>query len=268
MSNGQELPFDEFLMTTPPEVVRRCPTAVTGIKAQWYFNCPPLRLHCDNERCGGTREFSPADSTTGVSFSEVSNVFLTYTCNNCKETTYIYAIRGTYDGVVVKFGQVPPHAPVVPGRVRSLVKDDWPLLRRGVSCEGRGYGIGAYAYYRRLVDNTWQRLIREIRDVATQEGADNAIIQQLNEAIEMTEFSRAVDHIKDAIPRSLFIEGRNPLTLLYKATSKGLHELTDDQCLSLAGAIRRVLFALAERSAALLKDRAAMKSALGSLLDS
>ena len=68
------------------------------------------------------------------------------------------------------------------------------------------------------------------------------------------------------MPQSLLIGGHyNPLTLLHKALSVGLHEQTDAYCLELAHDIRLVLGELAERLSSALKDEAELNEAVARL---
>ena len=55
------------------------------------------------------------------------------------------------------------------------------------------------------------------------------------------------------------------MTLLYKVTSVGLHNLTDEECLQQAADIRMVLTALLENIADVLKDQNELKSAVARL---
>ncbi len=52
------------------------------------------------------------------------------------------------------------------------------------------------------------------------------------------------------------------MTLLYGATSKGLHEMDDEECLKKATAIRMVLFAFAQRIAELTNEHKELLEAL------
>jgi hypothetical protein len=72
---------------------------------------------------------------------------------------------------------------------------------------------------------------------------------------------KAVDAVKAALPAVLLIKGHNPLTLLHRALSEGLHAQTDKQCLELATSIRVVLTELAECITQVLKDEAELKQA-------
>lgn len=87
-----------------------------------------------------------------------------------------------------------------------------------------------------------------------------------DEALEQTQFTRAVEALRDAIPPKLLIlGGENPLTLLHQPLSVGLHELSDEECLQQAADIRMVLTAMLENIADVLKDQQALKEAAGRL---
>ncbi len=144
--------------------------------------------------------------------------------------------------------------------------EDYPIFIKGLKCEKQGFGIAAFAYYRRVVDNQKGRLITKILEVAQKLDAKPEMIGKLEQASKATQFSRAVDTIKDAIPESLLVDGRNPLKLLYTALSIGLHEESDEKCLEMAHSIRMVLSDLAERIQQALREQAELKSAVSELL--
>jgi hypothetical protein len=127
-------------------------------------------------------------------------------------------------------------------------------------------GIGAFAYYRRVVENRTGRIIEEIGRVLKQLGAKPEVLQLFVDAAKETQFSKAVDMVKDAIPDVLRIDGHNPLTLLHKALSEGIHEEGDTECLEYAHEIRLILTEVAERSAQVLKEEAELKGAVSKLM--
>lgn len=102
--------------------------------------------------------------------------------------------------------------------------------------------------------------------VAAKLGADAETIKLFDKARNETQFSKAVDDIKAAIPQALSIQGHNPLTLLHKALSEGIHAQSDEECLEVATSIRVVLTELAERISQALKDEAQLKNAVSRLL--
>ncbi len=72
--------------------------------------------------------------------------------------------------------------------------------------------------------------------------------------------------VKDALPEVLLIRAHNPLTLLHKALSIGLHGRTDEQCLESARIVRVALVEFSDRLAQVLKDDAEVTNALSQLL--
>jgi hypothetical protein len=57
----------------------------------------------------------------------------------------------------------------------------------------------------------------------------------------------------------------NPLLLLHDAFSKGVHELSDEQCLQRAHAVRTILIALADRFTLIRAENEELKQAISSL---
>jgi len=111
---------------------------------------------------------------------------------------------------------MPPFGPPVPPRVITLIGPDRDSYLKGRRSETQALGIGAFAYYRRVMENQKNRLLDEIIRVAQRTNAKQATIGLLKDAIKETQFSKAVDMVKDAIPESLLVHGHNPLTLLHR----------------------------------------------------
>lgn len=264
----------EFLESAPPdfaEEVRDRGTARPGAAgSSWYLNRPDLQLYCEN--CDGYRTYFSLDGDLYLS-EDVNYKFMRYGCRNCRSTatakTFALVVQGRGSrGVVQKLGELPPFGPPTPPRVFQLIGEDYrKLFLQGRRAENKGLGIGAYGYYRRIVEHQKGRIIDEIRRVAEKLGESAEMVKTLSEARTETQFSSAIEKIKDAIPRSLLIDGHNPLTLLHNALSEGLHELTDEECLRLATSIRVVLIELADRISAALKEEAELKSAVSALLN-
>src|SRR5271166_2758708 len=165
-----------------------------------------------------------------------------------------------------KFGEHPPFGPPIPSRLISLIGPDRELFLKGRRCENQALGIGAFVYYRRVVEDQKNRIFDEIIKVAEMVSAPPDTIAKLREAKKENQFSKAIDMIKDAIPQRLLIHGQNPLTLLHSALSRGLHEQTDEKCLELATDIRLILAELSELLGHALKDERELKEAISRLM--
>jgi hypothetical protein len=159
------------------------------------------------------------------------------------------------------------HGAHIPSRVISLIGPDREEFLLGRRAESLGFGIGAFAYYRRVVENQKGRILSEIGRVAKRLEAPPEKLKLFEAAEKETQFTKALDILKSAIPKSLLIGGQNPLTLLYAPLSEGIHELTDEQCLELATSIRVVLTELADRISRALQDQKELDDAVSRLLN-
>jgi hypothetical protein len=266
--------FAEFLESAPPDFAEEVgERIVTNPVGPDCLKRPDLQLHCESKECGGVRIFYCVDASSSYLDAGLTYVFMRYVCRNCRATatmkTFAIAIKGDDKvGLVQKLGELPPFGPPTPARVFKLIGEEYrQLFLQGRRAENKGLGIGAYAYYRRIVEHQKGRIIDEIRKVAERVGESEEMLKALSDARMERQFAAAIEKVKDAIPQSLLIGGHNPLTLLHKALSEGLHELTDEECLSLARSIRVVLVELAERISTALKEKAELKNAVSQLLN-
>ena len=246
----------------------------------WTFFAPNLTMHCDSERCGGERIYEAKPGAFLGKIGEKKDFlgrpirqerFLTYQCKNCTDREKVFALMIQMEDVkegtlrVWKLGELPFFSPHVPSRVITLIRDDLELFLQGRRSENSAQGIGAFVYYRRVVVNQWGRLLDEIIRVSTLSNAKAEVIASLETAKKETRFKDSVKPITPALPASLMIGDRNPLTLLHGALSVGIHDLSDDQCLERAADVRLVLTELANRIGEVLKNRADVNEAVARL---
>jgi len=269
--------WKEFLQEHPPGNVVIVSGAATGLNP---INLPPnivlvipsIKLYCPEETCGADMFFASPGEPYPISLIKgaFKRVFLTYKCKNCGNYSKTFAlfVKLKEDDLceAYKFGEYPPFGPHTPARVISLIGPDRDIFLKGRRAESQGLGIGAFAYYRRVVENQKGKLIGEIIKAAKQLGTKKDMLDTLEAAKRENQFSKAVEQIKDAIPKSLLIKEHNPLTLLHTALSRGMHAKTDKDCLEVATDIRVVLVELAERIGLVLKDNAELSASLGRLL--
>jgi hypothetical protein len=265
----------DFLESTPPSSTVGIADLVgegelRGSRWLYLLATPDIQLYCDE--CDGPRYFyNVGKDLIWMEEKGVEDVFLTYVCRNCRATFKDFAIRarktGSKTGEATKYGELPPFGPVIPARVITLIGPDRDLFLQGRRAESQGMGIGAFSYYRRVVENQKGRIIAEIARVAQRLGAKPAMLETFKAAEKETQFSKAIEAIKDGIPEVLRVGPHNPLTLLHTALSEGLHEHTDKECLEIAQEIRLVLTELAERLSQALRDEAELQTAVSRLLN-
>lgn len=264
--------FQEFLEEMPPgKIVIVSPLDYRTYGANFIFRLPEITLHCDGEFCNGERFFKSDESEIYLNSEKFKFNFVRYACKNCQETFKVFAIavavfEGEKTGRAFKFGEFPSFGPPTPSKLIELIGPDREIFLKGRRCENQGLGIGAFVYYRRVVENQKNRIFDKIIQVAQKISTNEELIQELEEAKKETQFSKAVELIKQALPESLRINKHNPLTLLHGALSEGVHDKTDEECLDIAQSIRIVLGELASRLAQALKDEAELKDAISKIM--
>lgn len=186
---------------------------------------PPLSLHCSNPNCDGTRFFDPSSDGSPIGWN-TADEFLDFTCRHCKSTVKTFAVRFTpplghsHDVVThrrwaYKFGEIPQFGPPLSAKLLQLAGDHGPLLKKGRQSENQSLGIGAFSYYRRVVERQKSRLIDELANAIQRLGGNHTAIATLEKARTETRFTQAIEQIADVIPKELYLQGRNPLTLLH-----------------------------------------------------
>lgn len=236
------------------------------------FRAPEIQLHCPNDTCNGTRFFRCVAGQGARLREKYSYIYITYRCSNCQKTEKTFSIAAKLDeeesetGELYKLGEIPPFGPPTPPKLIKLIGPDRDDFLKGRRCENQGLGVGAFIYYRRVVENQKNRIITEIIKVSEKLSAPAEKIEILRQAVNEAQFSKALDMAKDVLPESLLINGHSPIKLLHGALSEGVHALSDDQCLELAGSIRIVLGELSERLSQALKDEAELSKALSTLM--
>jgi hypothetical protein len=242
--------------------------------AGWMHIPDQIDIHCDNEKCGGVRRHT-FESKEDFRVGNVFYTYLRYLCTNCTASTKIFGIRSERQGnrafgICTKIYQEPPFGAPIPKRLFEVIGEDnrefFLQARRAIA---RGLGIGAYAYYRRIVENNKFDLVNAVLHVAEASNTSAEQIKTLKQAAKERQFSKAIELLRDAsaIPAVLLIDGHNPLALLHDLLSEGIHELDDAECLERAKESEVILSEIAERMQIALTERKAVKHAISSILN-
>jgi hypothetical protein len=277
---AQPITLAIFLGTVPPGSSHLVQIDLNPADRSWCVSLPPVWTHCQNKACTGEHWFDPRNSTTQLWFDESGRYddveTWKYTCRHCRSNlkTFSVLIRArqpqglTGRSQVVsmsKIGEIPAYGVPASASLKGFLEDDAELFVKGRKSEAQGLGIGSFTYYRRVVENQKQHLVKAVRSVAELEG----LTPQLKTALETAEaadgFTRAYEALRGHLPASLRISGHDPLQLLYDQTSHGLHNLSDSDCLTRAATIREVLAAMATRIQELLRTNETLAKAVGQL---
>jgi hypothetical protein len=267
------LKFEDLLGKYPPGKIysitnlgiSRSPTSLP------ILTKPRLKLHCPESFCSGVRFFD-AHQTKKVALTEKwTRVFIHYSCSNCRSRSKIFAIMARWntvadEGEAAKLGEWPPFGPQVSLGIIPMLGKNKDMFLLGRRAEIQGLGIGALAYYRRVVENQKDHIINEIIRVMRRTNSSEIQIEKLKSAKKEKQFKKAVELISDTIPKALLINDYNPLALLEQAMTKGSYVKKDSDALKLATAIRKILTELSERVVRALEDQADLDEAVNYIL--
>lgn len=267
-SNGHvATDLDVFLLTTPPGNTRNVPNIRSYISGEREL--PILKLYCSE--CNHDMKFS--GETQSYSLWGQLTYPVVYMCRCCLSfrKSYLLIVFDEQRNLVIKAGEFPIfwHEPLPSGLLGIFDSDEAELFKQGHTAERHGMGIGSFAYYRHIVETHKNKIIEQLIKVVkrTPRQDSEVLLRQLEAAKKEKQFDKSIEMIKDRLPDSILIDGKNPLRLLHRALSKGLHGGTDKNCLKYAHHIRLVLSDLARKVKSALVENAELSEAVKELMN-
>lgn len=205
---------------------------------------PPINMVCS--KCGSNQTFNMINSYSEFSSyvnapSRDQKVRLLYQCQSCRSFTRQFDVYISPDlDYIYKFGQYPEWEIKIDKNLEKILDKHSKTFRKGLVCESQGYGIGAFAYYRRITEDIIDELLDSILDLIDEEHK-----AEYRVALEKTKQTRVtqdkIDLVKDLLPSILKPNGMNPLGVLHSELSEGLHAESDQACLENANHIKSIL---------------------------
>ncbi len=204
----------------------------------------PINMSCNN--CKSMQTFNLSDDFFydggRVYFNALNRVInLKYVCQSCNMfDRHFYVYVNEQANEFYKVGQYPEWEIKMDKNLEKTLNKHSSTFRKGLVCESQGYGIGAFAYYRRISEEIIDELLDSITDLIEEENKS-----KYTQALEKTKKTRVtqekIDLVKDLLPSILKPNGMNPLGVLHSELSEGLHALTDEACLENANHIKSIL---------------------------
>jgi len=215
-----------------------------------------IDMHCDS--CDTNRPFKNQDrssqrehilsAASGVSGGgspppPIPNpMTLSFQCQGCPEGSqkFYLEINHIKPGIR-KIGQYPPWSISLEKSLGKFLGEHSKLMKNGLICESQGYGIGAFAYYRRVLEEKIEGILEEIKRLLVTLGNDEHSVDLIEEAIASHRTEDKINIAKNSLPGILRPAGTNPLTTIHQALSRGIHAKTDEECINHAIEIRESL---------------------------
>ena len=230
----------------------------------YQLSTPSIHMYCDV--CGSEQTFNLSNSygamtEQGLIEAQIEHQNMTdlvvptrgaivhaiYTCAGCRQFDRHFLISISEDrSYVMKVGQYPRWLPATDKKIEKSLGDHIENYKKGLNCEQEGFGIGAFAYYRRIIEDMIDELLdslSELLDGETKESYGEALKEAKKEHIA----ENKIKIVKDLIPDSLRPNNINPLNILYSNLSMGLHSIPEEECLEMAVLVRKALIFLIDQ---------------------
>jgi len=220
---------------------------------KFYFDIPykldyieevNINMYC--EKCESNQTFNMETDYSMITafFNNDSSgqvVLIRYLCAHCNKHRRIFIIRiDKSRKYIEKVGQYPAWDISVELNIQKVLGEYLKFFKNGLICESQGYGIGAYIYYRRVIEGVIDDLLDMILQLMNEDEK-----QEYKTALREKKKSKSAQEkialVKDLLPKSLLPEQYNPLKTLHGILSEGIHEKDDEECLKDAEIIREII---------------------------
>jgi len=191
-----------------------------------------------------------------------------FKCVSCNKRTIEYLVERTVSENTIKlrkYGQLPP---VRLNNDKALLKffsNDLDNYEKAEKCLAHGFGIGAFAYLRRILEDNIAKLLDLIEKDADKYGNNESVLQALNDLRKESPMSDKIKIANNALPDYLKPNGANPLGKLYGSLSDGVHSLDDNDCLQRSIAIKGCLIYLVSELSARNKNEQKFNDMIGKI---
>lgn len=213
---------------------------------------PAINMDCPRCKSKQTYRVHEDGSLANLGGNYNNNIYrLEYICAGCKGANVEFLLfvqrsdeynrriqKRLYQMKIQKIGQFPAWSINPDSDVSKILGEHTETYKKGLVCESQGYGIGAFAYYRRIVETSIGSLLERIKELVED---DSEVVKAIEKVKTEHVAENRIQIASTVLPESLKIAGTNPLSVIYSALSDGLHAQDDETCLNLAQNIREAL---------------------------
>lgn len=223
--------------------------------------CEQIRPFQDMRPRGGGAGMAVKALESGTSYFEFS-------CVSCRKSHRLYLVEQVLDEDFIriqKFGELPRAKLNRDRKLQRFLKDDLDNYEKAIVCLSQEYGVAAFAYFRRIVENNIYRLLDLVQEDAQASERGNVGLEAIDELRKDSPMSEKIKVANRALPEYLKPDGLNPLGRLYQALSQGVHSLSDEECLTKANEIEGCLAFMVSELATRKTHREKFKRMVGKL---
>lgn len=248
---------------------------------------PAIHMHC--LRCDSDQTFNMTNEYYEVDHNHNQDsvgktLRARYLCSACKQSIRLFFIHFIGSETItvknkkgedeersimsmMKVGQNPSWSIKMDKELEKLLGNHSDFYKRGLVCESQGYGVGAFAYYRRIVEEVIDELLASVEDLITDSEEKKGYATALAEVKKTPATQEKINLVKDLLPDSLRPDGMNPLSALHSALSEGIHAEDEETCLEYAEAVRDTLVFLVNRLVRIKSEDKVFSASMRKILD-
>ena len=155
-----------------------------------------------------------------------------YRCRNCRRQLQKYMYIWN-DNDFWKVGQSPELLEQLDSQLEKGLGDAAKLYRKALRARSFGFGIGALAYLRRIVEDSTDELLQLLKDDQWNSWTDEQRAE-FEKAITTYRYSEKIDYAAHKVlPKEAFASGKNSFATLHDVTSNGIHGRTEQECIDI-----------------------------------
>ena len=208
-----------------------------------FRDIKPIRGNTNDPKPYSGNSISPSVSAMIPSTPATEFYKVKYTCTGCNNDTFDFWFQLNYkpEKWLKKIGQLPMWIPAISKELKEAFGSDADLYAKALRNMNEGYGIGACAYLRRLVEKYINPLLELLHDVKQEQGESAEKLAEIKEAIQAKDFTSKTKFASEIAPAAIIVKGHNPLKEIHERLSIGLHTLDEETALQYAIFIKNAL---------------------------
>jgi hypothetical protein len=232
---------------------------ITLPPARVQFQLELARLYCPSPTCQKEQPFRPGEhqywyhyNDRYLRFSEkqiqrkfdllMSGTFpLELHCQECRMLYSFFINIDVKTGRIIKFGQMPMWVPRIDNDIANELGGSYGYYVRALRSLNESYGIGACAYFRRMIEDYINPLLQLLHDYKKEEGAGPEELQKILDVKSSKNFSAKTEYAAQICPSTLIVQGMNPLKELHEQLSYNIHAGSDKEATEVAIKIKKTV---------------------------